>query len=144
MMFWDASAIIPLYIEGPQTKVVRKTAEKDGDLVAWWGSPIECCSAFARLRHEGFLKAREEDRMRNLLAVLADSWTEIEPGKEVRDTAERLLLIHPLRAADSLQLAAALVWAGRHTKGKEFVCLDQRLSAAARKEGFVLLPEEGT
>lgn len=143
MMFWDASAIIPLYIEGPQTGVVRDIAEKDGDIVAWWGSTVECCSAFARLRREGFLKAREEDQMRNLLAVLADSWTEIEPGKEIRDTAERLLLMHPLRAADSLQLAASLIWAGRHTKGKPFVCLDQRLKAAARNEGFTVLPDDG-
>lgn len=38
-----------------------------------------------------------------------------------------------------LQLAAALVWAGKAPKGHQFVCLDQRLREAARKEGFTLL-----
>lgn len=142
MMFWDASALIPMFIDGPQTRIIRNIVDKDGDIVAWWGSPVECCSAFARLRREGFLKTREEDRLRRLMGLLSDTWTEIEPGKDIRDTAERLLLSHPLRAADSLQLAAALIWAGRTPKGCHFVCLDSRLREAARKEGFTLLPEE--
>ena len=140
MMFWDASAIIPLFIDGPQTGIVRKIAEGDSAIAAWWGSPVECCSAFARLRREGSLKAGEEDRIRHLLSILTGAWTEIEPGRDVRDTAERLLLAHPLRAADSLQLAAAIIWAGRNTKDCPFVCLDQRLRAAARSEGFTILP----
>ncbi|MBA2251932.1 MAG: hypothetical protein H0W13_04380, partial [Nitrospirales bacterium] len=51
------------------------------------------------------------------------------------------VLLHPLRAADSLQLAAALVWANRQAVGHHFVCLDQRLREAAHREGFVLLPK---
>jgi uncharacterized protein len=138
--FWDASAIILLYLEGPQTKVIRDIAKTDGDIVAWWGSPIECYSAVARLCREGFLKPREEDQIRHLLALLADAWTEIEPSTDIRVIAERLLLTHPLRAADSLQLAAALVWSGKIPRGHDFVCLDHKLRTAARTEGFVLLP----
>lgn len=140
MKFWDASALIPLYIEGPQTKAIRAIAKADGDIVAWWGSPIECFSAFARLRREGFLKPQEEDQIRHLLGLLSDTWTEVEPSAEVRVIAARLLLAHPLRAADSLQLAAGLVWAGTTPRGHQFVCLDHRLRAAARTEGFALLP----
>ena len=140
MKFWDASALIPLYIDGPQTKAIRAIAKADGHIVAWWGSPIECYSAVARLRREGLLKPKEEDQIRHLLALLSDAWTEIEPSAEMRVIAARLLLAHPLRAADSLQLAAALVWAGNTPKGHHFVCLDDRLRAAARTEGFTLLP----
>lgn len=142
MMFWDASALIPLLIEETQTGTVQELAERDNAIAAWWGSPIECCSAFARLRREGFLKTEEEDRVRRLLSLLSGSWTEIEPGEDIRNTAERLLLTHPLRAADSFQLAAALVWAGKNPKHYSFVCLDQRLRMAARSEGFILLPPE--
>lgn len=142
MMFWDASALIPLFIDEMQTGTVRAIASHDSAIAAWWGSPIECCSAFARLRREGFLKTEEEDRVRHLLLLLSGSWTEIEPGKDIRNTAERLLLTHPLRAADALQLAAALVWAGRNPKGSFFVCFDQRLRTAARNEGFTVLPAE--
>jgi hypothetical protein len=48
------------------------------------------------------------------------------------------LRVHPLRAADALQLAAAFVAAERRPSSLEIVTLDQRLAAAARKEGFGL------
>jgi hypothetical protein len=45
-----------------------------------------------------------------------------------------------LRATDALQLAAALVWCDETPRGEPFVCLDERLGDAARREGFRLLP----
>ena len=140
MMFWDSSAIIPLCIDEPKTKIVQHIIREDSAITVWWGSLIECYSAFARLRREGFLKSREEDQIRYMLTILSNIWTEIEPSEDIRDIAGRLLMTHPLQAADSLQLSAALIWAGKKAKGHHFVCLDLRLRAAARKEGFILLP----
>ncbi len=51
----------------------------------------------------------------------------------------RFLRVHPLRAADALQLAAAFVLADRRPSTLELVTLDDRLAVAARKEGFVVL-----
>jgi hypothetical protein len=47
-----------------------------------------------------------------------------------------------LRAADALQLAAALVWCQGDPLQHGFVCLDQRLREAARREGFTALPNK--
>jgi hypothetical protein len=44
--------------------------------------------------------------------------------------------VHPLRAADSLQLAAAIIAAEREPTTLEFVSLDDRLGEAASREGF--------
>ena len=140
MKFWDASAIIPLCIDEPKTASVREVAESNGSMAVWWGTVTECHSAFARARREGCITNDEEDLLRELLAMLEHGWTEIEPSWEIRSIAGRLLLNHPLRAADSLQLAAALIWAGNFPKGHQFVCLDQRLREAARKEGFLVIP----
>jgi predicted nucleic acid-binding protein len=52
-----------------------------------------------------------------------------------------MLRVHPLRAADALQLAAATVAAEHDPSSLELVCLDQRLSEAAGKEGFPLVVE---
>ncbi len=142
MMFWDSSAIIPLCVEEPKTKTVRTVSQRDGAIVAWWGSAIECYSAFARLRHDKLLNHSEEEQLRNLLKMLSDTWTEIKPSQDVKSLAARLLLLHPLRAADSLQLAAALVWAEKSPTRHGFVSLDNRLREAASKEGFVLLPSD--
>ena len=140
MKFWDASGLIALLVEEPHSDSMREIARKDAAIAAWWGSPIECLSAFARVRREGGLSHSDEDEIRHMISLLQNTWTEIEPTEKVRETAERLLLAHPLRAADALQLASALVWAGRNPKGQHFVCLDNRLRAAARSEGFSVLP----
>ena len=54
----------------------------------------------------------------------------------------RLLAVHPLRAADAFQLAAALQWCGGRTKDVGFVSFDARLREAGYREGFTLLPAE--
>jgi predicted nucleic acid-binding protein len=69
-------------------------------------------------------------------------WTEIEPSVAVRAQAGRVLLLHPLRAADALQLASAIVWANGQASSHELVCLDHRLREAAQREGFTLLPKQ--
>lgn len=108
-------------------------------IAVWWGTPVECVSAFARLRRQGELIAAGLGRARDLLDRLAEDWSEVGPSLEVREHAVRLLGLHPLRAADALQLAAALVWANRRPAGQPFVCLDARLREAARAEGFLVL-----
>lgn len=139
MRFWDTSGLVPLLFEQEATAVVRPLFEADPDTVAWWGTAIECASAAARLRREGVLSVAGEDRVLAQLAVLADGWIEVSPSAELRRQAQRLVRVHPLRAADAIQLAAALVWAGPSPAGA-FVTFDERLALAARLEGFEVLP----
>ncbi len=142
MRFWDTSAIIPLCIEEQETRSIQDIAKKDGMIIVWWGSIVECYSAFGRLRRDGILTPQEEIQVLAVLSQLKGVWTEIEPSDEIRDITRRLFQNYPLRAADSLQLAAAIVWAEKTPRGHEFVCLDSRLRDAAQKEGFTVLPAE--
>ena len=75
----------------------------------------------------------------NRLTQLADGWHEIEPSEIVSESATRFLRVHPLRAADALQLAAAFIAAERRPPSLEVITLDERLAEAARKEGFTLV-----
>ena len=140
MKFWDASGLIPLCLYERQTASLRKIAQDDEAIAAWWSSPVECLSALARLRREDALSASEEGQAQAVLRALMGAWTEVEPGGMVREQAGRVLRLHPLRAADALQLAAALVWCQGDPIHHDFVCLDQRLREAARREGFHILP----
>jgi predicted nucleic acid-binding protein len=140
MKFWDASALIPLCLHERETAALKKLAQAVEAVVAWWGSEVECWSTFARLRREKLLSLREESQAQDILRNLMHSWTEIEPGEAVREPAARVLRLHPLRAADSLQLASALVWCQGDPVHHDFVCLDERLRDAARREGFVVFP----
>jgi uncharacterized protein len=78
------------------------------------------------------------------LTQLATGWHEVDPSDPIRETAVRFLRVHPLRAADALQLAAAFLAAERRPSSLEVVTLDDRLAAAARKEGFVVLEVPAT
>ena len=71
--------------------------------------------------------------------ALALTWNEVAPSDSLRRSAERLLRVHALRAADSLQLAAALIAANHDPHSLDYVCLDTRLAAAAQREGFAVL-----
>ena len=139
MRFWDTSAVVPLLLEQRATAKVEELLSKDPEIVAWWGTALECASAAARLRREERLDVEDEERVLELVSDLRASWLEVLPSEEVRDRAFRMLRLHPLRAADALQLAAAVVWAGG-TDGAEFVTFDERLALAARLEGFRVLP----
>ncbi len=93
-----------------------------------------------RLRREGvFTPTMATQVLAGLTAVL-DAANAVEPGDEMCAKALRLLGVHPLRAADALQLAAALLWTRDRPDGRDFVCLDERLRTAAAVEGFQVLP----
>jgi len=137
--FWDASALIPLCVDQPESAKIRALLRDDRDIVIWWGSVVECWSAFARLRREGVFTVEDEQAACGLLTTLRSSWLEILPGEDVRTRAGRLLRLHPLRSSDALQLAAASVWAGDPPAG-EMVVFDQRLRTAAGLEGWTARP----
>jgi predicted nucleic acid-binding protein len=113
----------------------------DPDMMVWWGSPVECGSAVHRLRREGVFSPAEAAQVLAGLAGALDAANVVQPGDELCEIALRLLGVHPLRAADALQLAAALLWARGRPAQKDFVCLDERLRTAAILEGFAVLPE---
>ena len=140
MRFLDSSAIIPLCMKERASEAMEGLMKGDEDVVVWWMTRIECLSALSRRRREGVLSSGDEVQARAVLSALAAAWSEIQPTEVVRMRAERLLSIHPLRAADALQLAAALMWAQETPRGFEFVCLDQNLREAAFKEGFSIQP----
>jgi len=102
----------------------------------WWGSPVEVHSAIARLHRLGMITTAEKQGALSRLALLGRGWREILPGDALRDLAMRLLDSHELRAADSMQLAAALTWCQQRPARRPFVCADLRLSKAAEAAGF--------
>ena len=139
MIFWDSSAIVPLLVAESESAAVHDVAIADSTLVVWWGSIVECWSALARRERDGHLPTEAVDEARDLLRELGEAWIEIAASRQVRDHAERLLLRHPIRAADALQLGAALTWAGGQPERHPLCTFDARLAAAARGEGFRLV-----
>lgn len=140
MRFWDSSALVPLIAEESTTPAVEAVLDEDPEIALWWGSAVECTSAFARSARLGQCPPEVMRKSLGLLLAVRGSALEIEPSNEIRTRAMRLLTVHPLRAGDALQLAAALIWCREKPAGAGFVCFDQRLREAAQREGFEVLP----
>lgn len=139
MRFWDASAVVSLIVDEPRRAALFRMIEEDGDLLVWWGTPVEVASALARRERERELTADVASAAFDALHEISASWHEVVPSDAVRRTAVRLLRSHALRAADSTQLAAALVAADHDARTLPIVCLDERLAAGARREGFAVI-----
>jgi len=106
----------------------------------WALTPVEVLSAIHRRARTGELDREGYDASQQRLDVLRAGWDEIQDIEVVRARAERILAVHRLRAADALQLAAALTASVERPRDVELVSLDRRLDEAARREGFTVLP----
>jgi uncharacterized protein len=137
--FWDTSAIVPLCCFQPQTSQSRQAARHYARQIVWWAAPIEAISSINRLIRNGELTGAESKQALTRLNHMRRRWNEIQPSEKVREQAERLLGSHKLRAADSLQLAAALIWCADRPRGYHFICADGALSDAAESEGFTVI-----
>ena len=134
--FWDTSAVVPLCCQQALSAEARLVAHRYGRMVVWWCTRVEAFGALARLRREGALSANGFQQTVVRLSVLSRAWLEVLPVESVCHQAEELLARQVIRAADALQLAAALVWCQGHPQRRVFVCFDQRLAAAATQVGF--------
>lgn len=138
MRFWDSSAIVSLLVPQPSSAAAERLVASDADIVIWWATPVECISALMRLQREGKIDERDSEIVIRRLDSLLERSDSIEPVNMIRDQARRLLRVHTLRAADALQLSAALELRGAGRGGVEFVSFDSRLATAARREGFTV------
>lgn len=140
MRFWDSSALVPLFVAQGATAAMRDLVRADPEITVWFLSDLEIRSALARLEREGAITLRDGQRASEELERLWAQWTVIVPMDSVKARAQRLVAVHPLRAAEALQLAAALLLVEDRPLRSELVTLDTRIADAARREGFRVLP----
>lgn len=138
MRFWDSSGLVPLVVEEAASSACRQLLREDPGVGVWALTRTEIVSALCRRFREGGLTLEALDEALDRLGALEAAWTEIDALTLVRNRADRLLRTHSLRAADALQLAAALVLAQELPRGWVFVTSDERLAQAAAAEGFRL------
>ena len=127
--FWDTAAVFPLLVPENSSGVVLGLVTDDPEMVIWWATRVECVSALARLQREG-VEASTIGAGRLTLEDFAASWQQILPTDVIRQRAETLLWRHALRAADALQLSAAIAARDRFPTKFAFVLPAQRAEHA--------------
>jgi uncharacterized protein len=141
MRFWDSSALVPLIVEQATSARTDSWFADDPVIVVWTLTPVEITSAIRRLVREGALPEKDANLAEARTDELARACHIIFNLEAVKSQARRLMRLHPLRAADALQLAAALEWAKGKPSGRTFITLDKQLALAATREGFMVLPD---
>lgn len=104
-------------------------------------SELEVTSALCRRCREGDFSAQERDRALTTLQRDLGSFFVVELAPEVLRRAAQLLVDHPLRTGDALQLGACLELRDRLRYPTTFITFDDRLLAAARGEALAALPD---
>ncbi len=128
----------------PASEKVEPLLQRDPEMAFWWGAPLDWWEALLTAQRKERISAADLQKAKGLLDHLRARAFEVQPTEELRARALRLLsvhtAVHPLRAADAMELAAALIWCRERTHGATFVSLHPPLRLAAALEGFRVLP----
>lgn len=125
-----------------------KQADRPGvrDLLAREGvavsrlSEVETVSALSRLAREDAMPESSRDAAIASFLTDLDGWEIVEMTQDVTARAREVLLVHPLKASDAVQLASALVLQSRLGEPLDaFVTFDVRLLDAARRERLAVI-----
>ena len=125
------------YVREPGAVPVRRLL-KAGSAAASRLSEVEVASALVRRARDGAFTAEERDRA---LASLSDDFTAliiVELTQEIAADAQALMLRHPLRVGDAVQLGSCLFLQREMGQPIPFVAFDDRLVEAARREGLTV------
>jgi predicted nucleic acid-binding protein len=135
--FWDTSVLVALCVD--QTSTPRAIwFEGKYRIAVWWATHVEIVSALAQLLRQRKITAAEYAHGKHQAEGMANLWRVIAPSAKIALDARAALERYPLRAADAMQLAAAMEWCEGQPKGNVFLTLDQRLREAASLAGFTL------
>jgi predicted nucleic acid-binding protein len=140
--FWDTSALVPLIVDEPQTESMRRLISDDRTVVVWMFTGVELLSALGRLGRMVPALADILPSARLEVMDLFSRCASVTHVEGVRRRAERLVGVHPLSAADAMQLGAALIASGDRPEALDFVTLDRPLARCAQLEGFRVAPGE--
>lgn len=140
MIFWDSSAVVPLVVKERQSQYCLELLSSDQEMLVWCLTKVEVVSALCRKLRDGALDQENFRRAKTRLQELLAHAHEVRAIDKVRARALRLLEVHPLRAADACQLAAALVATQEDPVKVHFLTFDKRLAEVAQKEGFTVNP----
>ena len=134
--YFDASALVKRYVEEAESDEVDALLAEVVPTTSRL-TQIEISSALARRCRSGDLSAGERDRVLDAIQEDLESFYIVELDPSVALRARSVLVTHALRASDAIQIASCLVIRDRLASAVSFVAYDDRLVAAASREGLI-------
>ena len=136
--YFDASALVKRYVREAGSVTVRRLLAS-GIAASSRLSEVEVSSGIVRRAREGAFTTRHRDRILDALQRDLPALAIVEMIPEITADARALLLRHPLRAGDAIQLASCLYLQRQLAQPVPFVAFDRRLVQAAHAEGLTVI-----
>jgi predicted nucleic acid-binding protein len=140
IVYFDTSALLKRYVAEADSDAVAALWKKATKMAASQILYGELAAAFARRRRELPASAAALDQAQQ---TFRNDWTgilRIPVDDEINRRVDELLTRHPLRGADAIHLASALLVRDALKQPVTFACADLKLVAAARAEGLDVVP----
>jgi uncharacterized protein len=140
IVFFDTSALIKRYLEETGSDAVAELWSSATLAAASQLLYAEMIATFARKRREEPSNAAVIDQRQQAFRTDFQTLTRIALDDDVHRRVDDLLGRHPLRGADAVHLASAVLVHDVLQEQVTFACADQRLVDAARAEGLLIAP----
>lgn len=137
--YFDSSALVKRYVRETGSATVRRLL-MSGVAASSRLSELEVASGISRRTREGAFTVERRDRMLAALQRDVQTFAVVELTPEVVSQSRLLLLRHPLRAGDAVQLASCLQLQQQLGQPVPFVAFDRRLAQAGLAEGLTVIP----
>jgi len=135
--YYDTSALVKQYLQEAGSKLVLELLKSGEKVYTASLTYAEAHAAFSRRTREGRLTRQTARRLALRFDKDWESYDVVILGEDVLRLARQMLYRHPLRSADAIHLASALLLARTSPTARwSFVCADGRLCDAAKAEGF--------
>jgi uncharacterized protein len=135
--YYDTSALVKQYLQEAGSKLVLELLKSGEKVYTASLTYAETHAAFSRRTREGRLARETTKRLALRFDKDWESYDIVVLSENVFRLARQMLYRHPLRSADAIHLASALLLARTSPRSSwSFVCADGRLCDAAKSEGF--------
>ena len=140
IVFFDTSAMIKRYLAENGSDAVSELWANASLIAASQILYAEMIATFARKRREEPKNTQSIDQMQEAFRADFQTMTRIAVNDDVHRRVDELLGRHPLRGADTVHLASAVLVHDVLQERVTFACADVGLANAARAEGFDIAP----
>jgi predicted nucleic acid-binding protein len=133
-VYFDANALVKRYVQEQGSETATRIFEAAPGVFTCKVAFAEVMATFRRKQHEGLVGQSRIAALTNQFQQDWEAITAVDLSPDLLGIVRRRAFSHPLRALDLLHLSAALLLRDLSDIPVVFVCSDQKLMDAARRE----------
>lgn len=138
IVYWDTSALVPIFVLEEQTKLVRNWLKKHKEIPRFtsWLTLFEFEAVLKRKLNQNIIDLEDYESIQGQWSKFASSLNFINLDMRVARLGSRLQRLYALRPYDACHLGAMALMQLEYSEVR-LACLDEKLSRIAFQEGVL-------